>query len=168
MDTNNQPKSKKGIISIIIIIVIIALIAFAMPSKAPVEDGMTTTDTTSDTTTTGSTTTGSTTSTGKGGVTTTATLSRKEALDLYQNRIIRITDQCMAEKVTETLLLKKGEKMMLDNDGTKSHTVVFAGTTYTIGAQGYRTVTLPNDGTVSRTCDTKTGVTTIVVAAPAQ
>ncbi len=167
METNNQAPNKNNrgtIITVIVIIIVIVIIAFASPKKskdatpntAPTETSTDGTKTTSGITGTKTTTTTTTTPT---------TLSRKEALDLYQDRIIRITDQCVSEKVTETLALKKGEKVMLDNDATKAHTVVFAGTTYQIGAQGYRTASLPNDGVISRTCDPKTGTTTVIVTA---
>ena len=161
MDNNTQTpeKSKKGItISIIIVLIIIAIAVFGMPKKAATPTPAdTSTETTTDSATSASTGTKSTTAT--------TSLSRKEAQDLYQDKSVRITDQCLPDKFTSTGPLTKGTRIMLDNDGTKSHTVVFAGTNYTISAQGYRTAVLPNDGLVSSTCDAKTGVTTIVVAA---
>ncbi len=161
MENNTQTpeKSKKGItISIIIVLVIIAIAVFGMPKKAATPAATDTSATESTETTTGS-------STGATSGSKSTSLSRKEAQDLYQDKIVRITDQCLPEKFTSTGPLKKGTRIMLDNDGAKSHSVVFAGTNYTISAQGYRTVVLPNDGLVSSTCDAKTGVTTIVVAA---
>ncbi len=158
-------KKNSIIIGAIIVLIIIAVVAMAKKDKAiegPQNPPVTTTDSSGNPITTP--TTGGTKPASSSATTPTpATLSRQAALDLYQDKIVRITDQCKATPFTETFTLKKGTKVMLDNDSTKMHTVVFAGTSYQIGAQSYRIVTLPNDGMLSSSCSAQTGITTISV-----
>lgn len=154
MDTNTQPpKSKKKItVTILTLVVIIALVVFAIPNKSEMPANSTTeqTDQVNTATTTGS------------GKPVSVTLSRKEAIQIYQDRMIRISDQCLPDRFIHARL-QKGDRFMLDNDTAKPHTIVFQGTTYKVSPQSYRTIVASTDGYVASTCDQKTATTTVAI-----
>jgi hypothetical protein len=152
--------NKRNIIITIVVIILVIVAAVATTSKKKMAQEQATT--TPDTAVSADS---ATPTTAKPGPKASPTLSRKEALDFYQDKIVRITNDCSADSHTYSFNLKKGDKIMLDNDSDKSHTVLFAGVNYAISAHGYRTATLQNDGMVSSTCNPQTGVTTVMVTA---
>lgn len=153
--------NKRNIVIVIIVIALIVVVAVAASKRTMVSNNQTTIPGTK-TTVTGNPK--GTSASGTSPTTPSTTLSYKDALAAYQGKSVRVTNDCSPEPLAFTFVMQKGQTIMIANDSTdKTHTVKFDGATYSIAPQHYKAVALPLAGSVSSTCDPKTGTTTVVL-----
>lgn len=162
MDNNiSQLKSKKGIFITIVIILIIVVVLLAMVRHSVIPEASSDVITSS----VPATTPGAST---KSSTVISSSLSYKDALEKYQEKIVRITNDCSTEKMTFSANIPVGQQVMIANDSIdKSHIIAIEGMSYTLAPQHYKVITIQEMGVVSTSCNPNTGVTTVVIT-PAQ
>lgn len=90
-------------------------------------------------------------------------MSRTDALAKYQDHIVRISDVCIAQQEPQSFVVPIGTTFMIDNDGSKSHTVAVGERTITLKPKTYTLETVSEQSWVSSICNPGSGVTTVTV-----
>jgi cytoskeletal protein RodZ len=88
-------------------------------------------------------------------------LSRKEALDAYDERVVRINNVCVSKEFAHMFNLNPGTVIMIDNDSSISHTIKLPARTITLSPYSYTLEKVSEGGAVVSSCNESTGVTTI-------
>jgi hypothetical protein len=90
-------------------------------------------------------------------------LSYTAAMKKYANARMQINASCVIPSPYVNLTFKVGSSVMLDNRSNESHSVLFNGTRYTLGAYGFRIVTLNTVKKFMVDCDKSQNVATVTV-----